>query len=469
MLHLNRCLSLVATVISFIVFLPEASHAQSDIEREMEAFYNNLSATSNITDPRAYGNLAEGGYISGGSLALRFPQTNLRPIRAELPSINAGCNGIDIHGGALSFAGVDEYINLLRNIAQNSTGYAFQLALEAISPTIADTVSEVQDTINKINALNINSCQAAKALVDGAVEFHQSNLTEACIKKKMEGGSIDRNDAQIQCQTETAQTVNSLSDTEQESLLVGNIVWKALMGTDLLAADPDRAELVMTYTGTVIYPLPSNDSAPLIPAVLPGLVLDDALINIFLEGGQVFKLSCDTITDCENVTTEVSTLTDGLLDEVRVAIGDMYMSAKYGSALTDDALRVMGATTLPLYRYINVLSAYSPLADTIPETALAEYVAVDIFFAQLDQMYTLGLQSLQAKRSIPEKERRFFIDAVQRNRETLYQKRQAVDAKMIQTQQLITQLDAIERRLSTRVKPDFLNQAGFSGGNAGNF
>ena len=52
---------------------------------------------------------------------------------------------------------------LLQNIGANAVGYAFKLALQSISPDIDKLLTELRDQINKINAMNINSCEAAQA------------------------------------------------------------------------------------------------------------------------------------------------------------------------------------------------------------------------------------------------------------------------------------------------------------------
>ena len=48
---------------------------------------------------------------------------------------------------------------LLQNIGANAVGYAFKLALQSISPDIDKLLTELQDQINKINAMNINSAR----------------------------------------------------------------------------------------------------------------------------------------------------------------------------------------------------------------------------------------------------------------------------------------------------------------------
>src|SRR4030067_459853 len=99
----------------------------------------------------------------------RAPGRHSPLVNAHLPSLRAGCGGIDLFGGAFSFINKQQFLSLLQNIGANAVGYAFKLALQSISPDIDKLLTELQDQINKINAMNINSCEAAQALVNGVV------------------------------------------------------------------------------------------------------------------------------------------------------------------------------------------------------------------------------------------------------------------------------------------------------------
>ena len=51
---------------------------------------------------------------------------------------------------------------------QNAAGFAFELALETISPVIAETMAKLRALAQWVNSQNLNSCETAQALV-GAV------------------------------------------------------------------------------------------------------------------------------------------------------------------------------------------------------------------------------------------------------------------------------------------------------------
>ena len=83
----------------------------------------------------------------------------------SLPSFRSGCGGIDAFAGAFSFIDSDQLIAFGRAVAQNAAGFAFELALETISPVIAETMAKLRALAQWINSQNLNSCETAQALV----------------------------------------------------------------------------------------------------------------------------------------------------------------------------------------------------------------------------------------------------------------------------------------------------------------
>ena len=146
---------IAAMLFSALAIASPASHA-ADLNSEMQSMFNDLGALGNVTTPGAFRGQAMNLY-TGGSLMMRAPGRNYPLLNAQLPSLRAGCGGIDLYGGAFSFINKQQFISLLQNIGANAVGYAFKLALQSISPDIDKLLTELQDQINKINAMNINS------------------------------------------------------------------------------------------------------------------------------------------------------------------------------------------------------------------------------------------------------------------------------------------------------------------------
>ena len=83
------------------------------------------------------------------------------PVRSEqiatvsLPSFRAGCGDIAPFAGAFSLINSDLLVAFAPAVAQAAVGFAFELALQTISPAIAPWV----------NSQSSNSCETAQALV----------------------------------------------------------------------------------------------------------------------------------------------------------------------------------------------------------------------------------------------------------------------------------------------------------------
>ena len=133
------CAALAATL---IVAVPVAvGPARADVLSEMTNFWR--GAAVNTTGPTAFQGQASGHWTLG-NLYLRAPVRSEQIATVNLPSFRAGCGGIDAFAGAFSFIDSDQLIAFGRAVAQNAAGFAFELALETISPVIAETMAKLR-------------------------------------------------------------------------------------------------------------------------------------------------------------------------------------------------------------------------------------------------------------------------------------------------------------------------------------
>lgn len=174
----NCAIVLIITVITHITFITEI-YAKS-VASSMEDFWQDMGGSySNSTDAGGY-QLQGAGYYTGGSFVARSKVVNVNPVSITPPGIRAGCGGIDIYTGAFSHINTDQFIALMKAIPSNALGFAFQLALETLSPAIKGTVDQLQAIIDKINNANLNSCDLAQGLVGGGMAL--AGKTEAYCK-----------------------------------------------------------------------------------------------------------------------------------------------------------------------------------------------------------------------------------------------------------------------------------------------
>lgn len=105
------------------------------------------------------------GYITGGSFSARIPRNSDYLVSAQMPRIKAGCGGIDIMGGGLSFLNEEYLVQTFENVVSAAPAIAFDIAIKSISASMSDSMKSLFATISKLNSLQMDSCQASKALV----------------------------------------------------------------------------------------------------------------------------------------------------------------------------------------------------------------------------------------------------------------------------------------------------------------
>ena len=141
----------IAALASAALLAP--SPASADVLSEMNRFWQ--GAAVNTTGPTAFQGQASGHWTLG-NLYLRSPVRSEQIASVSLPSFRAGCGGIDAFAGAFSFINSDQLIAFGRAVAQNAAGFAFELALETISPVIAETMAKLRALAQWVNSQNLN-------------------------------------------------------------------------------------------------------------------------------------------------------------------------------------------------------------------------------------------------------------------------------------------------------------------------
>ena len=227
----------------------------------------------------------------------------------NLPSFRAGCGGIDAFAGAFSFIDSDQLIAFGRAVAQNAAGFAFELALETISPVIAETMAKLRALAQWVNDRNLNSCETAQALV-GAVWSKNDRASGAICAAigTSQGIFSDYAAAKHGCGSDGKRnsTLASASGAMADQVPVNvNYAWKATRSSSFLSGDTQLAEFAMSVSGTVIVTAPTSDADTSGPRVrvLEPLALDRRVTEILMEGGgQLPVYRCDTTAACLNPT-----------------------------------------------------------------------------------------------------------------------------------------------------------------------
>lgn len=241
-------------IIFFLVFLPMPSSANG-LQSEMNRLFGSMT---NATSAGVY-ETQRRGVLSGGRFTMKNRIYNETIFNITPPSVSAGCGGIDFFGGSFSFINSEQIVQLMRSIASNAKGYAFNLALQFICESC---LANIETFLKKIQSLNQhlgNSCQLAQGIVNDVtniVPLDFKGKTNESLVGNAKGFFSDFFESVKPSDGKTAsgQLKNLAPDDYQQ--FVGNLVWKELKDNStqywFTYGDQVLLETIMSLTGTVI-------------------------------------------------------------------------------------------------------------------------------------------------------------------------------------------------------------------------
>lgn len=247
-----------ATVAVTVTSQPAAANLESSLK-------SMLGSNVQVNNGGAISTAKRGGFY-GGSIYIRGRVTTINVLNFTPPSFASGCGGIDMFGGSFSMINKEQFVQLLRSIAQNAVGYAFQLALKNICEQCATIVAGLQGAIQAMNEFSGNSCQLAQGIVNSGIKA--MNLSDV---KGMQGTTIQEgwNDAWQAFWGSLSETTNALTATDSTGSSIYdkkyniNVVYEAMRTKGMTGwfpgGDKQLMEAVMTLTGTIVVSGPVKD------------------------------------------------------------------------------------------------------------------------------------------------------------------------------------------------------------------
>lgn len=297
--------------------------ASADINSQLTQMFNSMS---NTTAPGGYQSATRGG-VTGGSFVLRNRLTSVQLIDVQMPSAQGGCGGIDLFGGSFTFINADQFIQLLRNIAANAAGLAFQIALQAIDNALDGKISELQRVVQSLNQLNVSSCQLSKGLlVSTASAIGNSSLTDAARQVTNSGSASDYLSGYWTSITSGSKSaVETKSESGQTSVCndYGNYLWcvmnKNNFSTAMAGNDDQNKRFAMSAIGTLL--VSSNlSSAPdgggksrSVTDVSP--IVNENWIDLLTKGGTTTIYKCGN-ADCTSLSGQEDYVVSGLASNI---------------------------------------------------------------------------------------------------------------------------------------------------------
>jgi conjugative transfer pilus assembly protein TraH len=440
-----------------IAFLTISIYVQAAREYTVpERIFKMTGMETNFTSgDLLYESQAAGYYTGGGGMVVRSPVTSTQLVSAHLPEIQAGCGGIDIYTGGFSFIKGKQLVEALQGITSNAAGFAFMLGLESVSPNASNTMRQLQSWANTINGIGMNSCETAAQLV-GSVWPASDMASQHICRAVGTGGTKkffdDYIEARHQCSTKVNQNNEQI---KKYQVLTGeyNIAWEALMALPFFkdAKNLGLAEMYMTLVGTFIV---SEQDVKFYFSKAE----DHQFLTNLLDGGTVIKYKCqdDKNNKCLTIkeTAEVLSKDDSWFSRIRSTIASMASKTINDESLDASEKGLLSTTRLPLYKIINVLSAYhrgnsfsaemDGIADIVTWDVLSQ-----IIYEALDSV-TRGCQQLRAN-SMYSAEIDQYLEDLERVKKIVSRYDRKIQKAMDLEMRLLQKLQLLEKQINSEI------------------
>lgn len=448
------------------------ARADSSMASSMTNFWNSMGGYSNATGPSAYQGQSA-GYYTGGNLYMRTPVKNLQMAALQLPGFRAGCGGIDFFSGAFSFVNADQFIALLKGVANNATGFAFKLALKTISPMIDEELGELNDLMQKINQSSINSCQTAEQLVGDIWPQSDSASQEICQDLGNQTGIFaDYASARQGCGSngQRASTLSTASGAMAQQLPVNrNYAWDAITnGSFFSGSSVQFQEEMMTLAGTIIVVSGSDDNSPGQWSYIAPKALDNDIIQALLHGGQINFHVCDETQKClhpaQFAGTESLDSSNALSTQVQNLMTDIINHIQTDTPITSQETTFLNVTTLPVYKLLTVWTAYNPSMALSNVSQYSDLIALDIVYHFIDELMREVEISAQNITSGEKNDLETWRKAVSDQRRRISEVQAQQQHKMVDTIRMIESTQMIEKLLAAQMSQSLAGNLSWSRG-----
>jgi len=368
---------MIKKLLFILLFISSTAHA--GLEDELKRVFSSVNA--NLTEGGAFKS-QQGGYYTGGGAYVRVPSRTINPVNIQLPTLEMGCNGLNAYMGAFSYLNSDKLVETLKAIGANATTYAFSLALKQMSPMIMNQLEELHAKLNWANEMSINSCNAAKALVNTGASLLEESNVGACIRK-VQGENNDYFKAKTECQTQ--QKVNSRNKDNPEYIGNLNLVWEIINKDGLLRnLDADTKYLMMSLTGTIIFR--TDGEQPTQPYFYFSKLHGNELVAGLASGKPFPAYTCQDEA-CLNLSQKEIAFNkeSSFVGQVhKILSGIEEKTIQDEEELTEKEKGFLESTRLPVYKFLNVQSAFQRGMILSVTEQYAEIISSDILHAFID-------------------------------------------------------------------------------------
>lgn len=454
------------------VCLTSTQRAAAGVGGDLEAFFNDMNYV-NVTRPGVYEG-QQAGYFTGGGIYARTPVRDFQLVGVQTPRFRAGCGGIDVYTGGFSFIDAEQFVQFLRTVGQNAKGLAFMLAMKVVSPQIEQTIAWLQEKAQMINQFTMDSCQAAGAAVGGALEL-LGQEEQACITRRVSKLGDDYGTARVKCRNNPNDRPSLDPDEDDINFHEGNIAWQAMMKNGFFRSDLEVAQLVMNITGTVVTTRTADADSQTTTRIIPSQLVpqggSDPLIAALLNGGTVQIYRCeDAEVDSlkcvlfggskSDLTIPAAQALDGKVKRLLSSLAEKIVTES--APPTDEERGLIQASSLPVYKFLTVSTAYFAGSVDSEIATFSELIAKDIVHAYLLDLLkkiadgASGLEETKGK-SVTQ-----FQTDIREARRQLAESQQKIGEDYDRALNFVVKARDYERALVGRLSPTVLQSAMWS-------
>ena len=358
------------------------SNANAAVGSKVDSWFDNMNYV-NISEPSVHkGQSAR--YMSLGGVYTRAPITQpFEFFNVQTPKFSAGCGGIDLFAGGFSAIDSDQLIKNLRTIGQNASSLAFMLAIQIVSPQLSSTMEQIQSWANYFNQLNMDSCEAAQAVVGGALDLFGADEGN-CTVKRMNNFGEDWTTANNNCRTGGRKQETQASGANTVEFTRGNLTWSILMEDPFFSNDVEFAELILNLVGTIIITdvNGSDDTPKNINVILPAItdsVQTERWRNIYValmqgnksqESLRLYRCkgngkgaSKNSAEGCDVVSNGLESITPnwiGMSQKIDNLFAQILSKIASDMELTNQEKGLVASSRIPIYRFLTAASVGNP-------------------------------------------------------------------------------------------------------------
>ena len=436
----------------FILLYLHTHVANAGIEGDLKQFFDSAGVSNNVSTANVYKDQSA-GYYTGGSIVTRNKIKSAQLATVQMPGFRAGCGGIDAWMGGFSHIRSPELVNMLRNVGTSAASYGFMLAVQTVSPQVYNLLNELNALATKVNNTNINSCETAATMLGGLWPKSDQSSKHLCQAMGSEMGVFsDWAQARQGCgaKGDRAKVLSDHGgDPRYKNILVGefNLAWNALQTNHFLRADRHLAQLFMTLVGSIIS---KKQGQSYEVTNLPGLSDRDDVLNGLLNGGATPIYVCND-EKCLNPTLQQGNIAEGegLLRKVQATLESLVNKIYDDLEPTPAEKDFLNSTRLPVYKMLNVTTAYRKGSSPLDIHQYGDLIALDILFKYVLEIIDIVHDSVTTLKSaqVDDSHIERFLKSLRTARERITLRRSSAFQQMDSVLSFIEATQLIEKQL----------------------